>query len=85
MRESPPKLVFSLDYSESGGHAVWLSTLRWSPFNSGMMLAYSPKYVTVISRDSQQLKPKQVRHIPFDSVAEAEFLPFAVACMPPFS
>jgi hypothetical protein len=78
MRENPPKLLLSYEYTKPARYCnVRLSSLRWAPFKNNLLLAFSSKLLTVISREETSLAPKHFQHICFETIEEAEFLPFS--------
>ena len=82
MKEVSAILTFDFNYSSSEDvFCFWLSTIRWSPVNSDLLLAFSPKHLMVLLRNIKSLTPIKVQRGEFDHISDIQFLPSNTKCM----
>lgn len=75
MNVHPARLLFDCEYSKNN-YQLWVTTIRWAPFNELLLLAYSQKYLVVFLRDSSATKPLKVKWMEFENILNAEFVVF---------
>eukprot|EP00826_Nyctotherus_ovalis_P030568 TRINITY_DN2439_c0_g3_i1.p2 TRINITY_DN2439_c0_g3~~TRINITY_DN2439_c0_g3_i1.p2 ORF type:complete len:144 (-),score=25.44 TRINITY_DN2439_c0_g3_i1:1310-1741(-) len=75
MSTQPASLLFDCEYSVNNCQ-LWVTTVRWAPFNELLLLAYSQKYLVVFLRDSCAMKPLKVKWMEFEHILNAEFVAF---------
>ena len=79
-----PKKVFAFDYMDYiNDSELELRRVRWCKVDRSYILAFSNKHFVPITRTLGSTSPLYYRCCAFDSIEQAEFLPFSSNCTLP--
>lgn len=77
-----PKVLFTFNYMDNIGDInLILTSLKYAYFDSSTLLAFGPMHFLIINRSPTTNTSIFYKTISFDSIANAEFMPFSNNCI----